>query len=123
MLSNAYIKSCTRFNRFNLSNRIFVYNTDKTFNQNNTLGCTLGEFNHPLLLTEMLSHQHYLYSTMGSSVRLAYDNNGSSMKVGLDYSWNTIRDDAYIYTDVKGNDLAHNNIQPSTVVVRWHRTA
>lgn len=78
-----------------------------------TVGATGGEETHTLTVSEMPSHVHKLRK---------YIENGSSSGWVLE---NVNRTYNYTSEDCQatGGDQSHNNLQPYTVVKRWHRIA
>ena len=84
---------------------------------NATVGTIVGEEEHALTVEEMPSHSH-----PQSLIGINRAPNGAA------YNWVNSSNNRYLYS---GNDLAistggdqpHNNIQPSKIINRWHRTA
>ena len=72
------------------------------------VGTVIGEEEHTLTVNEMPSHNHGVY----------FQNIGASGAVArVTTAGNTTP------TSFTGGDQPHNNVQPSKVVNRWHRTA
>ena len=91
-----------------------------TFNKD--IGTIVGEETHTLTTNEMPSHTHEGLTWAGQdSITL---NGGSATGYNLSFSGGlTTSDKNNIHTKAKGGSQAHNNVQPSKVVYRWHRTA
>lgn len=76
------------------------------------LGNTLGEYNHPLTIGELPAHAHGLTQT--------YNVPSGAGPGGIALSnW----EGSSGVTSYTGSNGAHNTIQASIVVVRWHRIA
>ena len=89
---------------------VLVSRNSDTFS---TVGNDVGEEKHQLTVSEMPSHRHtYVYTKQITdwTSRIPLGSN-----VGTGTSTNGI--------DPTGGDQPHNNIQPSKVCIRWHRTA
>lgn len=83
-----------------------------------TNGSTGGEASHTLTVSEMPSHSHAQYVTVGSGGSLAANCDYDS------YSANSARKSAQnITTGDTGSGNAHNNMPPYLVVYMWQRTA
>lgn len=81
-----------------------------------SVGQVVGEENHTLTIEEMPSHYHE-QSLVGKE-------NGTSGNAA--YEWVVSNDNGYLYsgTDLAlptGGGYAHNNVQPTKIVCRWHR--
>ena len=86
----------------NINNSIF----------NNNIESIIGEENHILTINEIPNHKHSL--NYGTSI--------GSDGTGLAYSNTEGSFSGYDINGVGGNK-AHNNVQPSKIINRWHRTA
>ena len=86
----------------NINNSIF----------NNNIESIIGEENHILTINEIPNHKHSL--NYGTSI--------GSDGTGLAYSNTEGSFSGYDINGVGGNK-AHNNVQPSKITNRWHRTA
>ena len=78
------------------------------------VGTVIGEETHKLTISEMPAHKHELTIEGGGSLR------ASAVK------WLTgtnMRKYAGDMIENAGGNQAHNNIQPSKIINRWHRTA
>ncbi len=76
------------------------------------IGKTVGEETHTLTIKEMPSHSHDGIPYMDWYATPSNTNTGKVCSDGF----KTV-------TGLTGGDAAHNNIQPSKVVNRWHRVA
>lgn len=77
-----------------------------------TVGANIGEEKHLLTINEMPPHDHQLPW---------YTNQGNSRGFN---GWNdSTRYDGSCITSNTGGNQPHNNIQPSKVIIRWHRIA
>lgn len=78
-----------------------------------TLGDTIGSETHTLTIEEMPNHTH-----TEKYVGVNWYQHGTSG------DWNVSSAlEPYRETGNTGGDKPHNNIQPSVVVIRWHRIA
>ena len=87
--------------------------TGSTFNA--AVGAVVGEEKHTLTIDEMPSHSHAMGLLGG----------GDQERWGLEYSKGTnwrAYDGNDIIAPIGGNQ-PHNNVQPSKISFRWHRTA
>jgi hypothetical protein len=82
-----------------------------TFNAN--IGTIVGEEKHKLTIAELAGHDHYRGQYTDNP------NNGGFFYVYVNGN------NAYgeTRTDKTGGDQPHNNVQPSKIGNRWHRTA
>ena len=78
------------------------------------VGSTTGEVTHTLTQAEMPAHIH------GTDGVLAWVGTGG---YGIGAGTSTTVDFKYIESTATGKQQAHNNVQPSIAVWRWHRTA
>lgn len=79
---------------------------------NVAVGTVIGEETHTLTVNEMPSHTHVVngnLKNMGSGGLFRELGNDSSTNSGM--------------TQSTGGNGPHNNVQPSKVINRWHRTA
>lgn len=85
------------------------YKSSGAFNK--TIGTIVGEETHTLTVEEIPDHYHPFntFSKIGSIA------GGSGASGIIDWGDNPIGS--------TGGGQAHNNVQPSKVVYRWHRTA
>lgn len=74
------------------------------------VGTVIGEETHKLIISEMPTHTHSLAVMGGSEV-----SSGFSYVNGGGFNNN--------FTQSTGDGQSHNNVQPSKVINRWHRTA
>ena len=81
-----------------------------------TSGSTGGKYKHQLTINEMPSHTHDLIFAMAP----IWTNAGRASLQGSDQSYESYNFD---YVKKSGEDVAHNNIQPYTVIYRWKRSA
>lgn len=77
---------------------------------NDDVGDIVGEEKHQLSLQEIPSHRHKISVSEGSG-------SAGWAKVG---DWNASES---FQSDWAGGGQAHNIVQPSKIVYRWHRTA
>ena len=91
------------------------YKSSGAFNEN--IETIVGEETHQLTINEMPGHTHTL--NYG-----AVSNKAGGVLPGLQSggAWNDGIDLNTQMSSIGGNQ-AHNNVQPSKVVYRWHRTA
>lgn len=119
-----YYTSDANFNPNNSFGGTWVLDNDGTIlvsksNSNNSkfnadLGIIVGEETHKLTINEMPAHQHALTIIGG----------GSQKASGVQWATqNTTRQYAGDMIQSVGGGNAHNNVQPSKIANRWHRTA
>lgn len=84
--------------------------SDSAFNIN--VGKIVGEEKHKLTIEELASHNH-IVKTNDNAAR------DTIIGVTVPYSYGGENRD----TSKTGGDQPHNNIQPSKISFRWHRTA
>ena len=93
------------------------YKSSGAFNK--PIESTTGEETHKLTEAEMPKHNHS--SANGKPV---LEDTGSADN---QFGWHVQEASGYrangAWLSNKGGDQAHNNIQPSKIVYRWHRTA
>lgn len=91
---------------------LVAYDPDQT--EFNTVGETGGEKTHTLTVDEMPSHSH--------RTGIQGDRAGS-LNAGDSSAYVLFNQYSGLYTISAGGSQAHNNLQPYTVVYRWHRIA
>lgn len=79
---------------------------------NDDIGTVVGEEEHTLMINEMPSHSHALNMGPGAASGNAIDTSSQNTYYGYDNRMQNA-----------GRDQPHNNVQPSKIVNRWHRTA
>lgn len=85
---------------------------------NVVVGTVIGEETHKLTVNEMPSHYHALNTVING----ANPGDSAPYRIQTDkYQWGGTG--VYTSTDGTGGSQSHNNVQPSKVVNRWHRTA
>lgn len=85
---------------------------------NDDIGTIVGEEEHVLTIDETPNHAHYLFAETGGSIFFppySAKSNGDSGVNGQNGYPTT--------TTAVGGTQPHNNIQPSKITNRWHRTA
>lgn len=82
---------------------------------NVAVGTILGEEEHQLTVNEMPSHKHGVGYAQNKANGIYAGMPGTSVKP--ENFTNSL------FINNEGGDLPHNNVQPSKVVNRWHRTA
>lgn len=83
-----------------------------------TVGATFGEKTHTLTINEMPSHTH--------TPSVIINANAQGYVVGPNWSegvYTRSTSGDSLTLNNTGGGQAHNNVQPSVVVKRWHRTA
>lgn len=82
---------------------------------NASVGSVIGEEEHTLSVNEMPSHNHGILwgSNIGGNYARAISSNVNDVSSQITYD--SIKN--------SGGGQSHNNIQPSKIVNRWHRTA
>ena len=79
---------------------------------NTTVGSIVGEEKHTLTVDEMPKHKHNInYAGSGTGIQGAVP--GGDNNLGPNGS----------FISNAGGGQAHNNVQPSKIINRWHRTA
>lgn len=89
---------------------------------NKDLGTVVGEEKHLLTIEEMPNHNHSTLYWDATKIGL------TTVQKGTGYPRCLGVDDAVISgtnprTNYTGDNVAHNNVQPSKIVNRWHREA
>ena len=98
--------------------------SDSAFNIN--VGNVVGEEKHNLTIAEIPSHDHgeVFPSKYGYEYPLLTKNGKGASKNGIMPMLETSEiTDRQAMTDATGGGQSHNNIQPSKICFRWHRTA
>ena len=85
--------------------------SDSAFNIN--VGNVVGEEKHKLTIEELAEHEHIIRTKDGAAV-------GERIGVAIPYGY---AGEANRNTSKTGGNQPHNNIQPSKICFRWHRTA
>ena len=86
---------------------------------NTDVGTVVGEEEHTLTVNEMPSHNH----AKGYSTLTFYGTDGEGVIQQSNFcSYGDKPQNYYIPFNAGGNQ-PHNNVQPSLIVNRWHRTA
>ena len=129
----------TTFNLPNKKGRVSA-GYDSTNSKFNAIGKKLGEETHTLTVQELASHNHsgttdwagdhnhtskdyydVLHSEGDQRRVVAYD---SATNIGNTLSINNAGSHQHTFTtNNTGGNQSHNNVQPSKIVNRWHRTA
>lgn len=87
---------------------------------NASIGTVVGEENHTLTVNEIPGHRHGV-AQMNDSGPGGY---GAMTTLGFsNVGWNDKYNNLDYATQEVGGNQAHNNVQPSKIVNRWHRTA
>lgn len=103
-------------------------NVDNTWLEINC-GVRKGEVNHTLTIDEMASHKHSLSSWRNPTQTtpqpvsgFGFTNNDRAFaNVATDGDGTSYTADNFRGISTSGKDQAHNNVQPSVGVMRWHR--
>ena len=85
------------------------------FNAN--IGTIVGEEEHALTIDELADHNHLIYYPNGAGpteAEIAFPQPSE-----INTTWGAVM----CRTGSAGNGQAHNNVQPSKIINRWHRTA
>ena len=81
-----------------------------------TANNTYGEYKHKLTIGEMPSHSHQ------SSIRVQWWNDVKDNSIAFNYGKSNLQVDRTICnTFASGDNIPHNNIQPSICVYFWRR--
>lgn len=86
---------------------------------NTTVGSIVGEEEHTLTIDQMPSHSHNIKIRADYDYDIGVGAGGSLMGTGQ-FNWSA--NNQFINENTGGNQ-PHNNIQPSKIINRWHRTA
>lgn len=88
---------------------------------NTTVGSIVGEEEHTLTVDELAEHVHKGLEFWNKAVTF---DAGSGEGYNLQYG-NSINPGyvAGLWTNESGGNQPHNNVQPSKIINRWHRTA
>lgn len=92
---------------------------------NNLVGKIIGEENHILTADELAEHAHDEYID-SNGVKVPYSlATGGGESINGAFTNLTVSSYAgpAVLTGKVGENKAHNNIQPSKIIYRWHRTA
>lgn len=85
---------------------------------NTTVGSIVGEEKHTLTVNEMPKHNHPNTNEGHRALQVGYVYQESSDKANITSAGYALETPGYT-----GGGQAHNNIQPSKIINRWHRTA
>lgn len=89
---------------------VLVSKSDTTGSKfNNNIDTVVGEEEHVLTTDELANHSHFMTAR---TVLMSDGNN-----------YGTYIADGTLETSKTGGDQPHNNVQPSKISNRWHRTA
>ena len=83
---------------------------------NADINTIVGEEQHTLTVNEMPSHSHNANLSAGTET-------GISRLITSDWSWDTKNQQNGGLINLSGGGQPHNNVQPSKIANRWHRTA
>jgi len=89
----------------------------------NTVGNQFGALTHTLISGEMPSHDHIQRDSFEGSIGQSYGLAGGVSTISTVDSAQELLSGVALTTESTGGGGAHNNVQPSEVVVYWRRTA
>ena len=86
---------------------------------NATIGTKVGEETHTLTVDELAAHKHSTYMYNAAATETASGGSGVAQDSASPFKtfW------AQLQMDNTGGNQPHNNVQPSKIINRWHRTA
>lgn len=100
------------------------YKSSGAFNK--AIGTIVGEETHTLTIAETPNHEHdSIISSFGQTLYTgeSVDNVSNQIGVRNNSGSNSSSFKEQLKTSATGGGQAHNNVQPSTIVYRWHRTS